>query len=581
MKQYLELLRDIIENGVDKEDRTGVGTRSVFGRQMRFDLSDGTLPVVTTKKVHLRSIIHELIWFINGDTNLGYLRDNDVKIWDAWATPEGDLGPIYSQLWRRWPVESKEAVLIAQRQGPAPGPALIPKREVSTRLESNYQGDLEVYQVNGGAPYRIIEDLGTEGGRNSVYLVQFEETLNTARVTRPNIRNGVKVRDGSGERVIGIGILGNPVRSDTRAYNLWYNMLARCYRPTHPSYPVYGGVGVYVSPRWLCYETFQKDLSRLPYYEQWRMNPNEYDLDKDYFGSNCYDVTTSLFLKSSYNKVLKEHRPMQATDSEGNVQYFAAREDLLSRLLISDETLRNHEKGVYEKSRLTGYKVEDYVPPAGYLVRRKVYIDQIGELISNLKERPWSRRHVISGWNPDLLPVEGRAHDVNVRNGKQALPPCHTLFQFMVVPVRSQTLVAELAEKGIMVENAGEISFRELSELCATHGIQDKRLSCQLFQRSCDAPIGLPFNIASYAILTAMLAQVCNMRRGEFVWTGGDVHIYQNQLEPIQVQLAREPYPLPQLALNPDVKDLFAFTFDDIKVEGYVSHPHIKLEVAV
>ncbi len=277
MKQYLDLMQHVLDHGTDKSDRTGTGTRSVFGYQMRFDLADG-FPMVTTKKLHLRSIIHELLWFVAGDTNTAYLKANGVSIWDEWATEDGDLGPVYGKQWRAW-------------EGP----------------------------------------------------------------------NGVVV-------------------------------------------------------------------------------------------------------------------------------------------------------------------------------------DQLAELVHNLKTNPDSRRHVLSAWNPTVLPDPSKSPVENAKAGLQALPPCHCLFQFYVA---------------------------------------DGKLSCQLYQRSADIFLGVPFNIASYALLTMMLAQVCGYQPGDFVHTLGDAHLYSNHLEQAALQLTRSPYPLPTMHLDPEVTDIEAFRFEHFRLEGYTSHPHIKAQVSV
>ncbi|HSH30975.1 MAG TPA: thymidylate synthase [Thiohalobacter sp.] len=264
MKQYLDLMRRVRQQGVRKEDRTGTGTLSVFGHQMRFDLGEG-FPVVTTKKLHLRSIIHELLWFLQGDTNVKYLHENKVSIWDEWADDNGELGPIYGYQWRSWP---------------------------------------------------------TPDGR---------------------------------------------------------------------------------------------------------------------------------------------------------------------------------------------------------------HIDQIAQVVEQLKHNPDSRRIIVSAWN--VADIE-----------RMALPPCHAFFQFYVA---------------------------------------DGRLSCQLYQRSADIFLGVPFNIASYALLTLMLAQVCNLQPGEFVHTLGDAHLYLNHLEQADEQLTRRPCPLPVMRINPQVRDIFGFRFEDFELVGYEHHPHIKAPVAV
>ncbi|MEN8768475.1 MAG: thymidylate synthase [Candidatus Arcticimaribacter sp.] len=274
MQQYLDLIRHIKANGITKTDRTGTGTQSVFGYQMRFDLSKG-FPMVTTKKLHLKSIIHELLWFLKGDTNIAYLKENGVRIWNEWADEEGNLGPVYGHQWRNW-------------------------------------------------------------------------------------------------------------------------------------------------------------------------------------------------------------------NSEG--------------------------------------------------------LDQIKEVIDTIKTNPDSRRMLVSAWNPSVLPDTRVSFAENVANNKAALPPCHAFFQFYVA---------------------------------------DGKLSCQLYQRSADVFLGVPFNIASYALLTIMMAQVCDLEAGDFVHTFGDAHIYSNHKEQIELQLSRTPKSLPTMKMNPDIKDLFAFTYDDFELIDYDPHPLIKGSVAI
>ena len=274
MKQYIDLVEHVLANGNEKEDRTGTGTKSVFGYQMRFDLSEG-FPMVTTKKLHLKSIIHELLWFIKGDTNIKYLQDNGVKIWNDWADENGDLGPVYGHQWRNW---------------------------------------------------------------------------------------------------------------------------------------------------------------------------------------------------------------------------------------NSDD------------------------------------IDQLQEVITTIKNNPDSRRMLVAAWNPSVLPDTSVSFSENVANNKAALPPCHAFFQFYVA---------------------------------------DGKLSCQLYQRSADIFLGVPFNIASYALLTMMIAQVCDLEVGEFVHTFGDAHIYNNHKEQFELQLSRETRALPTMKMNPAIKDITGFTFEDFELVNYNPHPGIRGIVAV
>jgi thymidylate synthase len=274
MKQYHDLISHILDNGIQKGDRTGTGTKSVFGYQMRFNLNEG-FPLVTSKKVHLKSIIHELLWFLKGDTNISYLQENGVKIWNEWADKNGDLGPVYGHQWRNWNSED---------------------------------------------------------------------------------------------------------------------------------------------------------------------------------------------------------------------------------------------------------------------------IDQIKELIHTLKTNPNSRRMVVSAWNPSVMPDASASFEDNIADGKAALPPCHAFFQFYVA---------------------------------------EGKLSCQLYQRSADVFLGVPFNIASYALFTMMVAQVCDLKLGDFIHSFGDAHIYNNHFEQIDLQLSRSARPLPTMKLNPEVKSIFDFKFEDFILENYDPHPHIKGKVAI
>ena len=274
MKQYQDLLKHVLKEGVQKGDRTGTGTKSVFGYQMRFNLEEG-FPMITTKKLHLKSIVHELLWFLKGDTNIEYLQENGVRIWNEWVDDNGDLGPVYGHQWRNW----------------------------------------------------------------------------------------------------------------------------------------------------------------------------------------------------------------------------------------------NSEE-----------------------------IDQIKEVVNSIKNNPNSRRMLVSAWNPSVLPNTNDSFSENVANGKAALPPCHAFFQFYVA---------------------------------------DGKLSCQLYQRSADIFLGVPFNIASYALFTMMMAQVCGYKPGDFIHTFGDAHIYNNHMDQIELQLSRTPKALPKMVLNPEITDIFNFKFEDFSLENYEHHPHIKGKVAI
>lgn len=339
MKQYLALMQDILDNGVVKKDRTGVGTLSVFGRQLRFDLKEG-FPLVTTKKVHLKSIIHELLWFLNGDTNVKYLQENGVKIWNEWADEEGDLGPVYGKQWREW-------------------------------------RDCKVVECH---------DVGR---------------------TQQLMQRGYK-----------------------------------------------------------------------------------------YIGNMKEDGTTYL---------------------------------------------------VYEKPH-----------------------DQISKVIQQLREDPDSRRIIVSAWNVADL-------------DDMALNPCHNYFQFytteMTVLERLNWFEENEPEKfaNASLNNDEKV----LHETLDREGVPRRKLSCFYMMRSNDVALGKPFNIASYALLTHMVAQQVNMVPDELVYSGVDVHLYLNHLEQIKLQLTREPYPLPKLVIKRKPDSIFDYKYEDFEVVGYQSHPHIAMPVAV
>lgn len=344
MKQYLALMQDILDNGVVKKDRTGVGTLSVFGRQLRFDLKEG-FPLVTTKKVHLKSIIHELLWFLNGDTNVKYLQENGVKIWNEWSDEEGNLGPVYGKQWREW------------------------------------------------RDCKVVE-------------------CHDVRRTQQLMQRGYK-----------------------------------------------------------------------------------------YIGNMKEDGTTYL---------------------------------------------------VYEKPH-----------------------DQISKVIQQLREDPDSRRIIVSAWNVSDL-------------DDMALNPCHNYFQFYTTEM---TLLERLdwyeANEPEKFANAPLINHEDIDDEERLHetldreGIPRRKLSCFYMMRSNDVALGKPFNIASYALLTHIVAQQVNMVPDELVYSGVDVHLYLNHIDQIKLQLTREPYPLPKLVIKRKPESIFDYKYEDFEVVGYQSHPHIAMPVAV
>lgn len=401
MKSYLDLGRDILKNGNVRGDRTKTGTTSVFGRQVRHDLSGNTLPMVTTKQLFVRGAIEELLWMLAGSTNNHDLLAKNVHIWDEWATEDGSLGPVYGAQWRSWP---------------------------------------------------------TGGGKMDVYL-SIPERIALARKIAA-----------AGQRKL-----------------------------------------------------FCSNKPGMKYEESLQAWINEFE--------------------------------QMVEENPGDAE---AAEHVSQQLWLMGVPSTEKREGV---------------------------IDQIAELIKNLKARPFSRRHCVTAWNPAVLPDESVSPQENVQNGKQALSSCHAFFQFyvreMTIQQRSDAYLASKDIAGPQLFDA-DLTEQVAGERLDALGFPKYKLDCQLYQRSADFCLGVPFNIVGYSLLTMMVAQCVGMLPGEFVHTFGDLHIYSNHIEKfISEQLPREPKALPRVWLNPEVKDINAFTMGDIKVIGYQCWPKIDYRVAI
>lgn len=518
MQQYHQLLQHILHHGESRTDRTGTGTISVFGYQMKFDLNDG-FPLLTTKKIHTKSVIHELLWFLSGSTHVKYLQDNGVHIWDAWATEEqcakferesGNLGPIYSKQWTSFGDWNPMSLKTVAPRIPSAS-SMVPARHGAGKIQGSYE---------------VVQEQVHKDERGKLYdRIRFLDTGYEYDVRRDQLKSKVP-KDPYAANVCGIGYLGEPshcVISDNLR-TVWQHMLERCYVKTCKEYPYYGELGVTVCPRWLCFASFLEDVQHLLGYADKQRNPSGYHLDKDHFQSSCYSPETCVWIPKSLNGAYAHAKPFEAVSPYGaryihiSTGIFANAYGLsahsISRVLRGD---RPHHKG---------WKFRYIDAPN---LRFSTPVNQIQNLVEDIKTNPGSRRLLVTAWNPiDATEV--------------ALPPCHTLFQFYV---------------------------------------HDGTLSCQLYQRSADVFLGVPFNIASYSLLTHMIAQVCGLRVGTFIHTFGDAHIYSNHLDQVTELLSRDARPLPKLVLNPDVHDVFAFKYDDFTIEGYNPHPKIKAEVAV
>jgi len=525
VKEYLQLLQRVRDTGVKKEDRTKTGTYSCFGAQLRFDLSKG-FPAVTTKRLHFAGVVSELLWFLRGETDLRYLHANNNHIWDEWADPVNNLPNIYGKQWRRWESFGDEVVLVKKRE--EINEVLSTPNEL-TSVKTDADDFVGKEFKNSEGDFFVVKERVTTSP-NSVYIVQFKHTLGVTKASRPNIKTGA-VKDPRKPSVCSVGYVGNgEIRPKTnrKLYNLWRSMLARCYKPSHPSYPLYGGKGVTISKSWKDFNYFSRSVTQVPFYKYWEKHPEEYSLDKDYFGALHYSEKTTIFLKNG------ENTGLSSTDGSAfrvDGKLFVANHELARYLGVHSQRVSDWVLGlaVGRKTPIAFKEVELLTPPSGYLYRKRRVTDQLQTIIRQIKDNPSSRRLAVNSWNINDL-------------DDMALPPCHLYYQFYV---------------------------------------SEGKLSLFFHMRSSDIFLGLPYNIASYALLTHLIARECNLEVGELVYSGTDVHLYNNHLQQAALQLSRSPKTLPTLWLNPELTTVDSFTLSDIKLLNYEHCPAIKAPIAV
>jgi thymidylate synthase len=468
MQQYKDLIQDVLDNGIDSDDRTGTGTKSVFGRQVRFDLSKG-FPLVTLKKTYWKGVVIELLWLLRGETNIAFLKKHGVTIWDEWADENGDLGPVYGSQWRGF-----RGVVL---------------------------NDI-----------KIFEKPTTQGVGNIHGVGRVENLFKHTK---------------------------DPLR--THLYQTWYAILKRCYNPKHAAYENYGGRGIFVDDRWLIFENFLEDVKKLDNWILKREYPSEYSLDKDFYGSNKYGPDTcrwSSKIEQSTN-TRSNTNIFVATDPSGYSTIEYGLRPFCDKYNICKPSVSQVLKGVYKST--DGWSFTKAQIPDNK-VCRLVQTDQIKKIIAEIKHSANSRRIIVNAWHVTDLP-------------RMALEPCHCFFQFYV---------------------------------------RNGKLSCQLYQRSADLFLGVPFNIASYALLTHLIAEECGLGVGEFIHTFGDLHLYNNHLDQAREVLKREPLPLPTLITRVPAGSLMDFIDKEckdmaweeiqshsIELIGYDSHPAIRADVSV
>lgn len=452
--QYDLLLRDIALGGQFRPDRTNTGTYSKFGTQMRFDMADG-FPLITTKRVHMKSVVGELLWMLSGSTSAKELREKyGVTIWDEWADDFGELGPVYGWQWVNWGGEAP----VAQRT--------------------------------------------------------------------PELPNGVKATY--------LGVANGSGKEGHSLKKTWEGMIARCYDKSNVGYASYGGRGVSVCNEWLTFDGFAEDAVLLPGYESKLANGEiRYVLDKDTTGSGLlYGPETCAWVTDLENNLAKSKFTYTLEGPDGTLHTFTNPSEFCKEQGIPNGNISDLWTGRKNAKVRHGFRFISKIE----IIPTSKGIDQIAQVVKSITEDPWSRRHIVSAWNVSDLK-------------DMALAPCHAFFQFSV---------------------QGDPEHRGLPS----------RLSLSLTQRSADMFLGVPFNIASYALLLEMVAQQTGLLPGDLIWNGGDTHIYSNHIDQVSEQLTRTPRQFPRLELH-RADSIFDYKPEDVIIHGYDPDPSIKAPVAV
>lgn len=555
MKQYLDNLKRILNEGKLKHNRTGIDTLSVSGTMLEFDMSTGKFPLLTTKKMGLKTVFSEVEMFIKGITSKKFLQDRKSGIWNAWCNPqkipystdpeqqklmaeEDDLGPIYGFNGNYWDAGREYIVTVEPRIKEKEDARVFFNRLVKLTDENHKLVGQVFTTYNTGLRYIVHNFNETIDGHN-YYDIQFEHTGAVVKHFREDhIREG-KVKDPFEPNICNIGYRGaeNIIIDFINTYGekiykkllkVWCHMLSRCYDVNCKQYSLYGGSNIFVTNDWHNFSRFIWDCTKLNGWVNVLRQPDLYDLDKDYYGSNCYSKDTCVWLHHDENVLYaKGCEPFYIVDINGNKKLYISKRKCEGDYGFGHRCLNT---SAFERGKIRDYtliKIND-----DKLYRYKLPVNQLQNVIDTLKNDPTSRRMIISYWNPELMP-------------EMALPPCHYCYEF--------------------------ISDGESVDL--------------LFNmRSVDCFLGMPFDIAHYAMLLLLICKQVKLKPGKLIGFFADTHIYMNHLEQVKEQITREPYESPSVEiLNADDPNwtIWDWKYTDFKLNDYKSHDKLTAPVAV
>jgi thymidylate synthase len=569
---YQNLLRDILNNGVEKSDRTGTGTISVFGRQIRHKMSDG-FPTLTTKKLAFKTMVTELLYFLSGETSIKYLVDNECHIWNGDLSKHHGVditeyinitkidsnlyegGALYPHQWRNFGSNKYNRKKITI-------PFKTSFTEKKPNINSNDKNVGKKFSTLEYGDYIIIDSLKQGKRKETYYEIQFIDTNTLKNIRRDKL--GTNVIDPYKPSKNGVACMGGYQKYShldiEKFKNIWNGMISRCYNVSNENYKYYGGRGVYVENRWLCFEYFLSDVDKIKNWDDKLKNWDDYDLDKDIYGDGFkYSLETCCWLSKSDNtKKSKEKFSYKVTNGVDEYE-FINHVEFINKIKINNQgnfasMLRGERQNCEGWTLVSKTKITDG-------------IDQIKELLNTLKTNPDSRRMLVTAWNPSQL------HDL-------CLPACHYSFQVW-------TRELSLEERFELFKKQNNGSHPEDIELIDDYNVPKRAISLMFNMRSTDVPLGLPFNIASYGLLLIFLGNMTNMIPDELIASLGDTHIYKNQIEGIKEQLSRQPMELPILEISDEVN--FSGTIDDFlnsctkdsfKLLNYNPHPAIKIPLS-